>query len=217
MAGNGPSIGLTLLLFHIRSLCHLINTAMHPHHDTVGPAPSQESCESPSSHSANSCLNCNGEFKCVSACRIASLKTHHNHQNDTTEIYAHGESETLPVQEEDLQSSISGIFSSGAQGRKMPCDFEPMSVAAAMGGILFAFLGSYYFYVTGHQLAIASIRFETGFIGWCSLVETSYFCNVVLKFIKSFYYATNFVKVTFCPYIKCTEVPKSLISNLKSQ
>ncbi|XP_063720804.1 uncharacterized protein LOC134847610 isoform X2 [Symsagittifera roscoffensis] len=44
--------------------------------------------------------------------------------------------------------------------------FDPCAVVSFVGGVAISLLGSYYFYVTGHQLSIASIRFETGYIGF---------------------------------------------------
>jgi len=44
--------------------------------------------------------------------------------------------------------------------------YDPCCVIAFIGGVVLSLSGSYYFYVTGHQLSIASIRFETGYIGF---------------------------------------------------
>ena len=155
---------------------------MHPHHETVGPAATTLEKDRTTS-TKTSTVNQNSENNNDRFPDSASLPVRFNtnsskaamyDQNAAHEVGSHGRHQHHKGKVDDLEPvTIRGDV--GEEKIDIGSELDPMAVAAAMGGILFAFLGSYYFYVTGHQLAIASIRFETGFIGE-SRICRNYFC-----------------------------------------
>ena len=90
-------------------------------------------------------------------------------QVTTSEVTKSASNEGNQTDEEQINGQLSVDVGNGEpldfDGQAQMGGMERSSVVAFVGGVLMALVGCYYFYVTGHQLSIASIRFETGYIG----------------------------------------------------